>query len=267
MIGITPTSVRGARAARPHSFLARHRAARFFCASANATPLARVNEGVRSSWTGGCALATQTESDDLALAVHQRESGAFERLVETFEGRLYNYVERILQNRFDAQEVVQDTFMRAHEALTRQYDAARAEQLLLKPWLFRIARNLCFNKRRGLRSALERPLTEFDDGRIGPLVPSTSVSSPLESQQERAALERALDSLPAESRELIVLRFMEEMSYAEISKTTGHEENVLRGRVFRSLKLLRDALSRDAAPVKQKVSGRSTPARKVSHAM
>ncbi|MEA2343393.1 MAG: Sigma-70, region 4, partial [Thermoanaerobaculia bacterium] len=48
--------------------------------------------------------------------------------------------------------------------------------------------------------------------------------------------------LPVDARELIVLRFMEEMSYAEIAKTVGSSEAALRGKVFRSLKLLRDAL-------------------------
>lgn len=187
-------------------------------------------------------------SENLALAVHRSEDGAFERLVSEYEPRLFNYAERILDNRFDAQEVVQDVFLRAHAALTRQYDAGRIEELALKPWLFRITRNLCFNKRRGKRSKLDEPLASFDDGRIGPLVPACTVTSPVEQQQEKAALERALTLLPPESRELIVLRFMEEMSYAEISKTVGVEENVLRGRVFRSLKLLRDALSHSEVP-------------------
>jgi RNA polymerase sigma-70 factor (ECF subfamily) len=190
------------------------------------------------------------EADDLATAVHHRKPGAFERFVALFEVSLLNYADRILQNPFDAQEVVQDTFLRAHDALTRQYDTLRVERLAVKPWLFRIARNLCFNKRRGKRSRLDLPLTDFDDGRIGPLVPvpASSVTAPLEERQERAALERALGTLPPESRELIVLRFMEEMSYADIATTVGAEETVLRGRVFRSLKLLRDALSRNEVP-------------------
>ena len=50
--------------------------------------------------------------------------------------------------------------------------------------------------------------------------------------------------LPVDARELIVLRFMEEMSYAEIAKTVGQSEAALRGKVFRSLKLLRDALEK-----------------------
>ena len=183
------------------------------------------------------------EGENFALAVHRRDDGAFDRFVEQFESALFNYSEHILGNAFDAQEVVQDTFMRAHEALTRQYDAKRVEDLAVKPWLFRIARNLCFNKRRGKKSKLDEPLASFDDGRIGPLVPAHSVTAGVEEKQERAALERALLLLPPESRELIVLRFMEEMSYADISKTVGLDESALRGRVFRSLKLLREALS------------------------
>lgn len=185
----------------------------------------------------------QSEADNLALAVHQRQAGAFERLVERYETNLFNYAQRILENRFDAQEVVQDAFLRAHEALTRQYDSGKTETLALRPWLFRIVRNLAFNKRRGSRTKLNEPLSSFDDGRIGPLVPPSSVTGPVEEREERAALERAISMLPPESRELIVLRFMEEMSYAEISAAVGLEENVLRGRVFRSLKLLREALS------------------------
>jgi len=182
------------------------------------------------------------ESENLALAVHQREAGAFERLVDEFEPRLFNYANRILDNRFDAQEVVQDAFLRAHDSLTRRYDSVRVGALAVKPWLFRIVRNLAFNKRRGSKSRLNEPLSTFDDGRLGPLVPSCSVSAALEEQQEKMALERALSTLPSSSRELIVLRFMEEMSYADISRTVGVDESALRGRVFRSLKLLRDAL-------------------------
>jgi RNA polymerase sigma-70 factor (ECF subfamily) len=225
---------------------------------ANARPPGCVTRGMRSSWTGGCALAQTADVENIAIAVHRCEAGAFERFVEQFESGLLNYAERILDNRFDAQEVVQDVFLRAHEALTRRYDLLRVEQLSLKPWLFRIARNLCLNQRRGMKSKMTDPLSSFDDGRLGPLVPSSSVSAQVEQRQERAALEKALATLPPESRELIVLRFMEEMSYADISSTVGVDEPALRGRVFRSLKLLRDAL---APPEKMPRGGKGTATR------
>ena len=197
---------------------------------------------MKNSWRGGeAALAAEPYGENLAVAVHRRDPGAFERLIERFEAPLFSYAHGILQNAFDAQEVVQDALMRAHRALTRQYDEARCAALLLRPWLFKTVRNLCLNRRRSKTRALEQPLESFDDGRIGPF---TTAHSDLERREEAEMLRRALALLPVEARELIVLRFMEEMSYAEIAKTVGGSEASLRGKVFRSLKLLREALEK-----------------------
>lgn len=198
---------------------------------------------MKNSWTGGeAALATAGSVENLALAVHHCEPGAFERLIDRFEGPLFGYAESVLQNRFDAQEVVQDALLRAHRALTRQYDEQRCEALALRPWLFRTVRNLSLNKRRSKRSKLEQPLEDFDDGRMGPFVQLEG--SDLERKQEVELLRRAIALLPVDARELIVLRFMEEMSYGEIARTIGSSEAALRGKVFRSLKLLREALEK-----------------------
>jgi len=197
---------------------------------------------MKNSWTGGETLPQPETVDDggLAVAVHRCDPGAFERLIQRFERPLFTYADGILQNAFDAQEVVQDALMRAHKALTRQYDEERCRQLALRPWLFRTVRNLSLNKRRSKRSTLEQPLDSFDDGRLGPFVHLEG--SELERKEEIELLKRAMSLLPVDARELIVLRFMEEMSYAEIAKTVGASEAALRGKVFRSLKLLRDAL-------------------------
>ena len=186
-----------------------------------------------------CTDCDQTER--LALAVHLREEGAFERVVEAYEGSLFRYVQRLVDNAHDAQEVVQDAFLRAHRALTRQYDEARCRDLMLKPWLFRIARNLAFNKKRGKMDRLQIPLPILEDDDLRGLTCS-DISNDFEKREEMKELDRAIAKLPSEYRELIVLRFLEEMSYAEISRTTGSNEASLRGKVFRSLKLLREAL-------------------------
>lgn len=200
---------------------------------------------MRNSWTGGQALYAVEQPDDLAVAVHQHEPGAFERLVETYEGSLFRYAERILQSATDAEEVVQDVFLRAHKALTRQYTEERCRELALRAWLFRIARNLAFNKNRNLMPKLEVPLDDATDERrwhLRGLSSGGGAAADIEHRQEMDQLDRAIASLPAEYRELVILRFMEEMSYAEISKTVGGNEASLRGKVFRSLKLLREAL-------------------------
>jgi len=198
---------------------------------------------MKNSWTGGeAAYAMETVEENLALAVHRCEPGAFERLIERYEGSLVGYAHGILQNAHDAQEVVQDALVRAHRALSKQYDATRCASLALRPWLFRAVRNLCLNKRRSRSRALEQPLEEFDDGRVGPFV--GVVGNEFERREEIELLRRAMGLLPVEARELIVLRFIEEMSYTEIARTVGSTEAALRGKVFRSLKLLREALEK-----------------------
>jgi RNA polymerase sigma-70 factor (ECF subfamily) len=198
---------------------------------------------MKNSWTGGEAASTVVggaDSDNLALSVHRCEPGALERLIDRFERSLYSYAHGILQNPFDAQEVVQDAMIRAHRALTRQYDEARVASLALRPWLFRTVRNLCLNKRRSKSRLLEQPLDTFSDERLGPFV--VPHDSQLEREQDAEMLRAAMATLPVEARELIVLRFMEEMPYGEIAATLGTSEAALRGKVFRSLRLLRDAL-------------------------
>ncbi len=198
---------------------------------------------MKNSWTGGeAACAVLDMEENLAVAVHRKDPGAFERLIDRFERSLFDYAHGMLQNAFDAQEVVQDAMMRAHRALTRQYDEARCAALLLRPWLFRTVRNLCLNKRRSKTRALEQPLDTFDDNRLGPFV--KPFTSDLERKQEIELLRRAMALLPVDARELIILRFIEEMPYGEIARTVGGSEAALRGKVFRSLKLLRDALER-----------------------
>lgn len=181
-------------------------------------------------------MKRRPSAENLAVAVHRGDAGALELLIATFERPLYTYAAALLQNPFDAQEVVQDAFLRAHKALTRQYDEARCEELLLRPWLFRTARNLALNRRRSKMLAAERPLESVPE-------PSAAAHDvDLEHAQEAARLHLAVNALPEEARELVTLRFIDELSYAEIAKTVGSGEAALRGKVFRALKLLRTNL-------------------------
>src|ERR1044071_2333945 len=166
---------------------------------------------MKNSWTGGETLPQPVDDGGLAVAVHRCDPGAFERLIQRFERPLFTYADGILQNAFDAQEVVQDALLRAHKALTRQYDEARCATLALRPWLFRTVRNLSLNKRRSKKSALDRPIDEGSDDRLGPYV-GASAHSELVRREDLEMLQRAIALLPVDARELIVLRFMEEMS-------------------------------------------------------
>ncbi|HEX7705830.1 MAG TPA: sigma-70 family RNA polymerase sigma factor [Thermoanaerobaculia bacterium] len=186
------------------------------------------------------------EADDrdtaLAIAVHHGEAGALERLIDKFEPLLYRYARGMLPNSGDAQDVVQETMIRAHRTLTSRYDSERVRTLALRPWLFKTARNLCLNRRRSKTRAGEQPVEVLE--RETTLSKLAEPGGDLERQQDADRLHQALERLPAGARELVVLRFLEEMSYAEIANLLGGTEASLRGRVFRSLKQLRDVLEK-----------------------
>jgi RNA polymerase sigma factor (sigma-70 family) len=204
---------------------------------------------MRSSWNGGEAQVSADGENVLALAVHDRRAGAFERLVERFERPLFSYVQRLLLDERDAQEVVQDAFLRAHRSLTRSYDRSRCAELAVRPWLFRIARNLALNKLRARsRHDHEIPLEPDGNGLDAAVSPGFEALRRLESRDELRRLDRAISSLPRQSRELVVLRFIEEMSYSEISDTVGGTDASLRGKVFRALKALRTCLETETEP-------------------
>lgn len=203
---------------------------------------------MRSSWIGGSTLQSSLD-DGLAIAVHRHEADAVERFVGRYERSLFNYARRLLDSAEDAQEVVQDTFLRAYRALTSRFDEARCRDLKTRAWLFRIARNLAFNKRRKKGPSLEDPLPNGLDARgpaLEPLVEPVVVLCEIEKREELARLDRALMRIPVASRELIFLRFLEEMSYSEMVEALGAKsEATLRGRVFRALKHLRQALNEE----------------------
>lgn len=172
----------------------------------------------------------------LAVAIHRGEPGALERLLDEYESPLRNYAEGMLRNAFDAQEVVQDAILRAHKALTKQYDETRCTALQLRPWLYRTVRNLALNKRRAKRHTQEEPLDSTHDRA------AIAGQPDVERRQQAEQLRRAVSRLPDAARELIVLRFIDELSYAEIAKIVGTSEAALRGKVFRALRELRTLL-------------------------
>ncbi len=183
-------------------------------------------------------------SDNLALSIHKRTDGAAERLVRCYQDQLYNYAFRLLRNPMDAQEVAQDAFVQAIKALTLRYDEDRCSHLALRPWLFRITRNLAYNRCRKRARIKEEPLGIGSNGDSPVLARAVHPRPGLPFSRENEALDDALERLGPESRELVVLRFIEEMSYADIAAIAGTSEAAVRGKVFRALGKLRAFLSR-----------------------
>ncbi len=183
-------------------------------------------------------------TDDLATAVHRNREGAIERLIRLHQDALFSYALRLLRDRFDAQEVTQDAFVRAIRALTLQYGEDKCRSLELKPWLFRITRNLAYSRRKLRRYSVEVPLLDTGDGPAPAFHSQPRADRALEAREQEVLMTRALARLSREARDLVLLRFMEELSYAEIAAVVNASESSVRGKVFRALQALRTALKR-----------------------
>jgi RNA polymerase sigma factor (sigma-70 family) len=181
--------------------------------------------------------------DALALRLARDLDAAFPDLVSGHADRLYTIALRLLGNASDAEEVAQDTFVRAHRAMAG-YSSTRIADLRLRPWLAAIAVNLARNRRRRIsdRHPAEsmEPLVESgfdlrDDDRSDP--PTTTLRR--ESATELAHL---LLGLPAALRTAVVLRHVDGLSVAETAAALGRPEGTVKAQVSRGLERLRAML-------------------------
>jgi RNA polymerase sigma factor (sigma-70 family) len=178
--------------------------------------------------------------DDLALAAALADDldGAFETLVLAHQDRLFTIALRTGGDRSDAEELVQDAFVRAYRAL-ETWPADRIRELRLRGWLTTILLNAGRNRARVKRV----PTTElaFDPG----AEPGTD---PLTRRDERDTWARLLAGLSPAQRTAVVLRHVDGMSYAEIAEAVGRPEGTVKAHVHRGLAALRIALLASEGP-------------------
>ncbi|WP_342113585.1 RNA polymerase sigma factor RpoE [Pseudoduganella sp. OTU4001] len=167
------------------------------------------------------------------------ERAAFDLLVARYQRRLLRLVLRLLRDPAEAEDVVQETFLKAYRALPR----FRGEAAFFT-WLYRIAVN-------GARNAILRRRQ-----RSGPqgIAPSQAPAQPPEigtpesmllSKQVMQAIDAALEALPLELRTAIVLREIEGLSYEEIAQIMECPMGTVRSRLFRA----RESIARRLRPL------------------
>jgi RNA polymerase sigma-70 factor, ECF subfamily len=181
-----------------------------------------------------------TVAEELLVGVHRGDEQAIEELVVSHQNGIYSYALSMVRDSRDAEEVAQDTFIRAVRAVRTQYSDEQIETLQIRPWLLRIARNLALNR---LRARKSRPVTDPLDGGHQIADPSSYGESELDSGDER--LHRGLEQLDWSVREWLELRFVQDLSYAEIATVKGGSEAAARGKVFRAIASLRQLCSED----------------------
>lgn len=182
--------------------------------------------------------------DDLRPDLARDLDGTFEALVRAHQDRLYGLALRFLGDGPDAEEVVQDGFVRAYRALAG-YDAPRIAELEVRPWLSAIVLNLC--RTRYQRRARARQMVvpgDLADRQFAAPVGDSPHERTIrrESAQMWAGL---VGGLPALYRAAVVLRHVDGLSYQEMSHVLGRPEGTVKAQVHRGLALLRAAIEAD----------------------
>jgi RNA polymerase sigma-70 factor (ECF subfamily) len=180
----------------------------------------------------------------MASVTERQRLGDFERAVLPHMNAAYNLARWLTRNDADAQDVVQEACLRAF----RYYAGFAGENP--KAWLLTILRNTCFSWLAKNRPADLAPLDEAlsdsvalaDEG--GPQTPEREFLA----ADDRGRLDRLIAGLPAEFREVIVLREQEEMSYREISEITAVPVGTVMSRLARGRARLREGWERQHAP-------------------
>ena len=166
---------------------------------------------------------------------------AFRRLVESHMRAVYALGYRILGDADDADDVAQETFVRAYRALDR-YDERYSFYTWLRTIATRIALNEVAKRKRRRTDAGEA----FETASEIVADPNADPCAELADGEMRAAIARGLDALPAEFRAVLVLRAEQQMSYAEIAAALDVPEGTVMSRLHRARALLRQALARSA---------------------
>ncbi len=175
----------------------------------------------------------------------QADPARFEALYRKYVAQVYSYAVYELRDRHDAEDATERTFLAALANLSRFEERARPEDgdgaSTFRVWLFRIARNVVAERRRAARRRPEASLDAVAD-LAAPLDLETDVTR---RDEARAAL-GAIGRLSGDRRRALILRFVDEMSTAEIAGVLGRSEGAVRVLIHRALRnVARDLAERE----------------------
>ena len=152
------------------------------------------------------------------------DTEAFNLLILQWERPIYNFIYRLIGDREEAMDLCQESFMKAYRELATLKDRDR-----FSAWLYRIAHNTCYSR---LRKDIGKTFVE--------LQPDTS--SHRSSIEIGLAVEKALQQLPEEQREAVVLKIYHELKFEEIAEVQGAPVSTVKSRLYMAFEKLRSIL-------------------------
>ncbi len=161
---------------------------------------------------------------------------AWVTLVKRYEKRLYNYALRMVNNRDDAMDLMQDVFV----AVFRNLSSFRGDSPF-KGWLFKIAHYRCiefYRRKRPLQSLDDTPEQEVEDEQT---CPERNIAV----GQQASEIQRALQCLPINQKMVVEMKFFQHATFDDIAQQLGISVNTAKSRLYSALDKLKDKLELD----------------------
>ena len=182
----------------------------------------------------------EMEEKELIRRCRQGDEAAFEALIRLHEKQVYTLCRRMCRDENDALEAAQDTFL----AVWRGIGSFRADAAF-STWLYRLASNACLDllrreKRHAGAASLDDP-----DAPLDPPDPSPQPEEAAERAETRRMVREGLLSLPEHYRQALILREMEQLSYAEIAQIAQLDVGTVKSRIYRARRKLCEFLAGD----------------------
>lgn len=205
-------------------------------------------EQIRPRVAGSTTRADWTDEKLLLEYRRTRDKLAFQELVRRYERELYGYLRHYLGDDQDAEDVFQQTFLAVHTKCG-QFEPGR----MVRPWLYAVATNQAIDYQRRNRkfhsTSLDRQTsTNSGEGNqaLGSLLDSSHPSPEAEAQaaEEELMVRRAIDKLPEETRQLILLVYFQGLKYREAAEVLGIPVGTVKSRLHAAIEKLHDTLSR-----------------------
>jgi RNA polymerase sigma-70 factor (ECF subfamily) len=175
------------------------------------------------------------ESDSTLIARAKEDPEVFGLLYERYVNRIYNYIYYRTGNHHDAEDLTARTFYKALRHLARYVDRGAP----FSAYLYRIAHNIVANWH---RDSGRRQVVSFDDLSLA-MPKQQEPTLVAEQKDEQELLLATIRQLPPERQQLLILKFIEQMSNAEIAHTMGRTEGAIKSLYHRTLVVLREELT------------------------
>ncbi len=173
--------------------------------------------------------ARQSDEINLMQRAAEGDAAAFQAIFTRYQDRIYNYVCRMVGDPIEAQDLTQDSFIKAYKALQRGDAPANPSA-----WLYRIASRTCLDALRRRRLIRWLPLSKLRGRRQPSGRDAESPEQHLLRAQERDRIRQALEQLPPRYRMVLLLREYEGLSYKQIAQATGDSLGTVKVTLYRA---------------------------------